>query len=260
MELLLYTIIVFFATAIGATSGVGGGAIIKPLFDLIGIDNATVIGTYSTIAVFTMCLTSIYKHVKTGVSFDKKILYGLSIGSIVGGIIGDMIFTSLTQTIPNHSVIFIQSILLFFVLLAVLFYTLFSEQFPKYQLRHLPVILIVGGVVGALSVFLGIGGGPLNIIILVGMLSFSTKESAPYSIAMIFFAQIPKVMKLLVFAPEENIRWILVPLIVVAAILGGQIGTIMNHKSTDRQVKRIYASLMAGLLVVCIYNIVKNFR
>lgn len=159
MELLLYTIIVFFATAIGATSGVGGGAIIKPLFDLIGIDNATVIGTYSTIAVFTMCLTSIYKHVKTGVSFDKKILYGLSIGSIVGGIIGDMIFTSLTQTIPNHSVIFIQSILLFFVLLAVLFYTLFSEQFPKYQLRHLPVILIVGGVVGALSVFLGIGGG-----------------------------------------------------------------------------------------------------
>ena len=53
MEILLYPIIVFLETALGTTSGVGGGAIIKPVFDLIGIDNVTVIGIYSTIAVFS---------------------------------------------------------------------------------------------------------------------------------------------------------------------------------------------------------------
>ena len=37
MEILLYPIIVFLATALGATSGAGGGAIIKPVFDGIGL-------------------------------------------------------------------------------------------------------------------------------------------------------------------------------------------------------------------------------
>ena len=49
MEILLYPIIVFLATALGATSGAGGGAIIKPVFDGIGIDSASVIGIYSTV-------------------------------------------------------------------------------------------------------------------------------------------------------------------------------------------------------------------
>ncbi|MGT2910838.1 sulfite exporter TauE/SafE family protein [Streptococcus cameli] len=259
MEILLYTLIVLFATAIGATSGAGGGAIIKPLFDLIGIDNATVIGMYATIAVFAMCLSSIYKHAKNGVTFDKKILYGLSIGSVIGGILGDMVFKRLTQAVPNHTVTLVQSILLFIVLLSVLLFTQFRDRFPKYQLQHLPTIVVVGMLVGALSVFLGIGGGPLNIIVLVGMMSYTTKESAPYSIAMIFFAQIPKVLKLMTIAPPENFRWTLVPLIVIAAILGGHIGTVINHKSTDKQVNRIYAILMTGLLMVCLYNIVSNF-
>ncbi|MGT2665995.1 sulfite exporter TauE/SafE family protein [Streptococcus rifensis] len=259
MEILLYTLIVLFATAIGATSGAGGGAIIKPLFDLIGIDNATVIGMYATIAVFAMCLSSIYKHAKNGVTFDKKILYGLSIGSVIGGILGDMVFKRLTQAVPNHTVTLVQSILLFIVLLSVLLFTQFRDRFRKYQLKYLPTIVVVGMLVGALSVFLGIGGGPLNIIVLVGMMSYTTKESAPYSIAMIFFAQIPKVLKLITVSPPENFRWALVPLIVIAAILGGHIGTVINHKSTDKQANRIYAVLMTGLLTVCLYNIVSNF-
>lgn len=54
MEVMIYPIVVFLATSLGATTGAGGGAIIKPVFDLIGIDNVTVISYYSTIAVFTM--------------------------------------------------------------------------------------------------------------------------------------------------------------------------------------------------------------
>ena len=58
----LYTIIVLCATTIGVITGLGGGVIIKPLFDLLGADTATVIGFYSSVAVFTMCLVSIYKQ------------------------------------------------------------------------------------------------------------------------------------------------------------------------------------------------------
>lgn len=72
----LYTIIVLCATTIGAITGLGGGVIIKPLFDLLGADTATVIGLYSSVAVFTMCLVSIYKQLKQGFNFKLNILIG----------------------------------------------------------------------------------------------------------------------------------------------------------------------------------------
>ena len=72
MEIILYTLIVLFATALGAVTGAGGGAIIKPVFDLVGMDTAGTISVYSTIAVFSMCLSSIYKHSKSELFYRKK--------------------------------------------------------------------------------------------------------------------------------------------------------------------------------------------
>ncbi|MGT2925043.1 sulfite exporter TauE/SafE family protein [Streptococcus caviae] len=258
MEIILYTLVVFIATALGATSGAGGGAIIKPVFDLIGIDNVTVIGMYSTIAVFAMCLSSIYKHSKSGVKFEKNILYGLSLGSLLGGLLGELVFKNVTQEISNARVTLVQSVLLFFVLLSVFIFTRCNERFPKYKLTNLLVIFLVGMLVGALSVFLGIGGGPLNVIVLVGFMSYNTKDSAPYSIAMIFFAQIPKIIKMVMVSPPETFRWGLVPLIIAAAILGGSVGTSINRQFSDKHVNYIYSCMMLALLVLCLYNVISN--
>ena len=88
----IYGIVIFLATALGATTGAGGGAIIKPVFDLIGVDSVATIGIYSTIAVFSMCLSSLYKHRKSGQGFDSKIMLTLSVGSLLGGYIGEQVF------------------------------------------------------------------------------------------------------------------------------------------------------------------------
>lgn len=258
MEIILYALVVFIATALGATSGAGGGAIIKPVFDFIGIDNVTVIGMYSTIAVFAMCLSSIHKHSKSGVAFEKKVLYGLSVGSLLGGLVGDFIFKLVTLEISNSKVTLLQSFLLFFVLLSVFLFTRLSDRLPKYRIRNSVTIFFVGTLVGALSVFLGIGGGPLNVIVLVGFMSYNTKDSAPYSIAMIFFAQIPKIIKMIMIAQPDSFRWKLVPLIVIAAIFGGSIGTSINRKFSNKQVNFIYSCMMLALLILCCYNIVFN--
>lgn len=258
MEIILYTLVVLLATALGATSGAGGGAIIKPVFDMIGIDNATVIGMYSTIAVFSMCLSSIYKHSKSGLAFKKNILFSLSIGSLAGGIIGDWIFKQVTQAIQNQTVTVIQSIFLFIVLFIVLLFTRFGNYFPKYHLTQLPIIFLAGLLVGTLSVFLGIGGGPLNVIVLVGFMSLSTKDSVPYSIAMIFFAQIPKIIKMMILTPKNSLRWQLIPLIIIVAFIGGNIGTRINQRLSDKHVNLVYSCMMVGLLFICLYNIMIN--
>ena len=78
---------------IGAITGLGGGIIIKPsLLDFVGIDTTSMISVYSTVAVFTMCLVSIYKRSKQGFHVQKQIALGLAFGSIIGGKIGMMIF------------------------------------------------------------------------------------------------------------------------------------------------------------------------
>ena len=136
MIAILYGIIVLLATALGATTGAGGGAIIKPVFDLLGIDNVTTISIYSTIAVFSMCLSSLYKHAKSGLGFDKIIMLLLATGSLLGGYLGDQIFKLVTQSISNSKVTATQSILLFFVLLAVLVFTSNKDKFPKYHIRN----------------------------------------------------------------------------------------------------------------------------
>lgn len=145
------------------------------------------------------------------------------------------------------------------VLLLVLIFTRFENCFTRFHLTQLPIIFLAGLFVGAFSVFLGIGGGPLNVIVLVGFMSLTTKDSAPYSIAMIFFAQIPKIIKIMIASQPSSFKWQLVPLIIIAAIIGGNIGTRINRQFSNQQVNLIYSCMMAGLLIICLYNIVTNF-
>lgn len=258
MIAILYGIIVFLATALGATTGAGGGAIIKPVFDLLGVDNVTTISIYSTIAVFSMCLSSLYKHAKSGLGFDKIIMMLLATGSLLGGYLGDQIFRLVTQSISNSKVTATQAILLFFVLLAVLVFTSNKDKFPKYRIRNKIFVFGFGLLVGALSVFIGIGGGPLNIIVLLGFMSMSAKESTAYSIGMIFFAQFPKIISIITLNQNATFNPVIIPIIVVTAILGGYIGTKMNHLFTEKQVTMMYCLMMTGLLITCGINIFTN--
>ena len=144
------------------------------------------------------------------------------------------------------------------VLLAVLLFTRFSQSLLSFKLQRLSLIFLLGLLVGSLSVFLGIGGGPLNVIVLSGLMGLTTKDSAPYSIAMIFFAQIPKIINILLVDQPVGFRWQLVPLLVLSAILGGTYGTQLNRKLSNKQVNTIYSTMMAGLLLLCLYNILTN--
>lgn len=258
MTALLYGLIILLATCLGAITGAGGGAIIKPVFDLIGIDNASTIGVYSTVAVFSMCLSSLYKHSKSGQGFNKITMLLLAGGSLIGGYFGDRIFKALTQSFPNNRVTMIQAILLFLVLLAVLLFTIFKEYLPSLAIKAKPAIFGFGLAVGTLSVFLGIGGGPLNVIVLLGFMSMTVKESTPYSIGMIFFAQIPKLLAIFGARSDTIFDLSLFPIIAVTAILGGYLGTQINHLLSEKQVTLMYRLMILGLLAICSFNIITN--
>lgn len=257
MQLIIYSIIVLCATMIGAITGLGGGIIIKPAFDVVGMDTTSMISVYSTVAVFTMCLVSIYKRSKLGFQVDKHIVFGLAFGSIIGGKIGDIVFLQAVEMMGNQFVSITQSTILFVLLGGIILFTLNKEKIQTLTVSNLIAIISIGLCVGIISVYLGIGGGPLNIALLVYFFSMKAKEAAAYSIVMIFFAQIIKMTTVIRdFENYHSVSFIILA-IAIFAVLGGWIGTKIQARLSHETVERLYLGLMMALLLMTAFNVFK---
>ena len=84
----IYGVVIFIATFLGACAGLGGGVIIKPVLDFIGAHDLATISFLSTSAVFTMAVYSTIKQIRNKVKFDFIMIVLVAIGAIVGGNIG----------------------------------------------------------------------------------------------------------------------------------------------------------------------------
>ena len=86
MARIVYFIVIILANSIGAISGMGGGIIIRPIFDSLGCHSVAAISFYSSAAAFTMSITSTIKQIFNGVKFEVKLALTISLGSILGKI------------------------------------------------------------------------------------------------------------------------------------------------------------------------------
>lgn len=258
MLYIIYTLVILTATSLGAVAGLGGGVIIKPLLDLVGAHDAATINIYSSVAVFVMCCVSLSKQLRAGFQFDKKMVLCVSIGSLLGGVAGDKVFSALTSSFDNHLVKAVQAGVLAVVLGLIFVYTIKQDQMPSWKLTNPVAIFAAGFALGALAVFLGIGGGPLNVAALSLLFSLGAKEGAVYSLAIIFFSQLSK----LVLSATSGALWAVdltfVPFVVIPAIAGGFIGTHFNRKLSEEGVRRIYVFVMGLLPLISLYNCITN--
>ena len=257
MHIIIYSIIVLGATMIGAITGLGGGIIIKPAFDFVGIDSTSMISVYSTVAVFTMCLVSIYKRSKQGFHVHKQIALGLAFGSIIGGKIGDVIFLQAVDSWGSQAVSATQSVILFLLIGGIILFTINKERIRTLEVTNLVAIVTIGLTVGIISVYLGIGGGPLNIALLVYFFSMKAKDAAAYSILMIFFAQIIKMGTVIRDFEKYNNVSLVILAIAIFAVLGGWIGTKIQSKLTHEAVEKLYLGLMGILVLMTAFNVFK---
>ena len=258
MIYLIYTLVILTATSLGAVAGLGGGVIIKPLLDLVGYHDASTINLYSSVAVFVMCCVSLTKQLRAGFEFDRQMVLGVAVGSLLGGVAGDKVFSALTGSFDNNLVKAVQAGVLAVVLALIFVYTLRQDQMPSWKLTNPVTIFAAGFALGALAVFLGIGGGPLNVAALSLLFSLGAKEGAVYSLAIIFFSQLSK----LVLSAASGALWAVdltfVPFVVIPAVAGGEIGTFGNRRLSEQGVRRIYVIVMALLPLISLYNCVTN--
>lgn len=250
----IYAIIIFAATVIGALVGMGGGVIIKPLLDLIGCHTVEVVGFISTCAVFSMSISSSVKHIRNKTKIDSKIVLLVSAGSIVGGIVGNEIFDAVFERLNSQVVKGIQAVIIAGFLIFVIAYV--NLNMKTFKIKNPAAICMAGLLLGLMSAFLGIGGGPINTAFLVLLFSFTVKESAVYSVAIIFFSQLSQLVTIFInnqFEPYKQ-YWPIILVAVTVSVIGGIIGSKLNQKCSDKAITKVFSITLAVIVLINIYN------
>ena len=251
----LYVVATFIATVIGALAGIGGGIVLKAMTDIFSPDSVQVISFYTTVVVFTMCLVSIVKQIKSGFKYDLPMLLEISVGSLVGGYIGDSLLTVLLRYFPENKVQLTQSIILFLTLIFLIIYTRAMPQRKHVEKPHWLSSFGLGVFLGAISIFLAIGGGPLNVSLLVICFCFTLRDSAIYSIASIFFSQLSKIYTIVMANDYSRYDLGLVPWLAVIAIIGGYIGTTLSQRLSIKMLAILYNVFMIMLAVLTLFSV-----
>ena len=256
---IVYAIVILIATTLGAFVGLGGGVIIKPVLDFIGKEPRLQVDFLSCVAVLTMSIFSTAKAIKRKQKFEKNIIFLVAGGSIVGGWLGSYIIGILGQHFEQNRIRFVQAVILAALLLFVALYTSFGKR--SFHIKNGFAIVITGLVLGCSAAFLGIGGGPINVAVFMLLFSMEAKDSAVYSIAVIFFSQSTKLISVLYSngISAYSHQWKTLLFILPAAILGGIIGAEFNKKSDNKTIKTVFSICMLLLVCLNVYNAVSYF-
>lgn len=252
----IYFITAICATTLGSLAGLGGGVIIKPILDALGDYNLSTVEVLSSITVFSMAFIATIKQFKSGFKINLSIAT-LAIGSILGGGIGKKAFDIFLTLFDNESYgKGIQAIILTILLVLVLL----KNSLPKYKIINISVVFLVGLLLGGIASFLGIGGGPINVAILVTLFAFSTKNAAISSIFIILLSQFSKLFLIYIDSGFSNYNLQMLPVMVIGGTLGGFIGAKLNHYLSNEYIEKIFNISIVCIILINMFNIYKAFN
>ena len=189
MEILFSFLICLLATTIGGISGVGGGVIIKPVLDATSGMPVATVSFLSGCTVLAMTITSMLRSRGGEVKVEPRrgtrcwpsgppwaASWARSCLSWFG--------PPAVQRSPVA-----QQVMMIVLTLGVLVYTLNRPRIAAKDVKNPAACVTIGLVLGLLSAFLGIGGGPINLAVLYYFFSMDTKTAALNSLYIILFSQ-----------------------------------------------------------------------
>ena len=251
----LYFVIIMLASLVGLITGVGGGVIIKPVLDLLHYHPIRDINVYSSLAVITMSLLSVSRKKEQLQQINRSYVILIGAGSILGGYVGSFTLGMFYQMIDPKTVLMIQSISTAILLAITLFIT--SKHISIHLSKHSGVIGFLGLILGSVSAFLGIGGGPFNMLVFKNFFNFSFKESALYSIIVILLSQSTNLMTTLASTGVGVYDMFFVGIVIVSALLGSILGNRLESRFHEDHLHKLLNWLLFGLVVLNLINFLR---
>lgn len=153
----------------------------------------------------------------------------------------------------------VQAIALGVITLGTLLYTINKSRIQTRVTHNKLACVIIGLLLGLMSSFLGIGGGPINLVVLGYFFSMDSKTAAANSLYIILFSQIANLLTMLVTASVPDFRVPALMLMVAGGIGGGVVGRTFNKKMDNNAVDKLFICLMIVIVVICISNAYRAF-
>lgn len=258
MTYLLYLLIAIAATTIGAITGMGGGVFMKPILDILGDFSVATISMLSTITVFCMSLVSVFRQRKSEDKPAASIAVPLAIGAVVGGNLGNTLLNYAIGGIPGAQVTFIQNAALAVLILFVMVYMFRKDRIKSPGLTGVVPSLLAGLFLGFCSSFLGIGGGPINVALLIFLFNFPTKKATACSLITILFSQAAKLIQTALTVGFAGYQLQMAPVMVIGAIAGGLIGAAIAKKLDESRTDKLFQAAQVLILVICATNMFRS--
>lgn len=258
MDYIIIMSVCFFASMVGAICGIGGGVIIKPVLDATGVMPVTTISFLSGCTVLSMSVVSVAKNYSKKRKFDISFAIIIATGAVVGGILGKHIYQRIICGLTDTGRVgAIQAAVLIVITVGTLVYTCCKNRISTKNVTNSLLIFIVGLMLGMMSSFLGIGGGPINLVLLFYLFSMETKQAAVYSIFIIMCSQISSLISTLVTGTVPEVEMTYLVMMVLCGVAGGVVGSKINAKIESKTVDKLFIGLMLLIIVVSLFNIIR---
>ncbi len=254
---IIFFLISFVASLIGAICGIGGGVIIKPTLDAFHILSVATISFLSGITVLSMSCYSVVKaKLSKESSVDMKLGTLLAVGAVVGGILGKWCFELISGLFTDKDLVgAVQATCLLFLTIGTIIYTLKKNNIRTKHTTNALLCIVIGFALGILSSFLSIGGGPINLVILYFFFSMTTKEAAQYSLFIIMFSQLSSLIQTLITGNVPPFEPVLLILMILGGILGAIVGRKINKNIEEKTVEKLFIGIMVVIILINVYNI-----
>ena len=257
MAILFVFIICFAASTVGGICGIGGGVVIKPLLDAVGIMPVSTVSFLSGLTVLAMAVINVYKN-RRGGEMDPARTVPLGIGAAIGGVAGKYMFSALKEAVhADKTVGAVQSVVLGLLVLGTLLYVLFKARIQTKNVGGKTVPVIIGALLGICSSFLGIVGGPMNLAVLYYFFSMDTKKAAVNSVLIILISQIASLIVTLLTGTVPAFDWGYLAAMVAAGALGGFLSARLHKKLSASTTDKLFIGLLVVIFGICIYNTVR---
>lgn len=272
MLLFICVLIALLASFVGSISGIGGGIIIKPVLDLTGRLPIETVNFLSGVTVLTMTVSSLVQNrlnskknsatdsLSSDKNTDAKKILSLCGGSVLGGFIGSELFTLFVDGLGDQKkAVLIQAICIFLITLIVMIYQWNIKRIKPLDWQGLIAYLGVGLVLGVISSFLGIGGGPLNVAVLAFFFAMSPKVAALNSLAVILSAQLISLLSVIIQNKVPEFDVVTLIAMMISGVVGALIGRFFATKMDNTKTRKFFNIVLVLILLINLYNVVKQF-
>lgn len=259
MVVLLF-LVCLTASTLGAIAGFGGGVIIKPVLDALGILPTATVSFLSGCTVLAMSVSSLIRTRNNGVRLQVKTSTPLAIGAVLGGLAGKWLF-QLVLTLSGQEEVLggIQAVCLTLINIGVFVYACNKDRLPSTHVKSPLAAVLIGLMLGLISTFLGIGGGPINIAVLFFFFSMDAKEAAKNSIYIIMFSQISSIATALATNTVPAFAWPDLIFMACGGVGGAILGAAISKRLDSAMVEKLLRVLLVIVTCLSAYNVVQFF-